>query len=763
MLLDGRYRLESVLARGGMSRVYRGLDTRLDRPVAIKVMDPRFAGDQSFLDRFIREAKATAKLRHPAVVSVYDQGVDHSAHDDRVFLVMELVDGGTLRDLLRVQGELPVPLALSVLEPVLAALTAAHREGLVHRDIKPENVLIGRGGEVKVADFGLVRAVAEAGSTSDSIILGTVAYLSPEQVATGAADARSDVYAAGIVLFEMLTGAPPYTADTALSVAYRHVNDDVPPPSSAIPGIPAALDELVVRATGRDPETRPPNAASFLLALQHVRHHLGIRRVQVPVPATLAEADGDTVPATLPGRNRRPPHQSVRPVRHHPPGGNRGTQADGRGTQADGNRGAQAEGRHGTQADGRSAQADGRHGPRGTKAYPRVAPVPVPAAAPPPTRAPHRRPVQPADDPYLRERARDRRAFLVWTAIILLLAVLIGYGAWHLALGRWTAVPSLNNLDHDQMELVLREAGLDPEVVGDHHDVVPTGQVVSVQPAPGTRVLRGRQVRAVLSQGRPRVPDIVAGTALDRAMSLLDEADLRLDHDSGADQYDERVQEGGVLRVRPPAGTELTVGAPVELVLSKGPPPVEVPDVRGRTVEEAAATLAGAGLLVAAQRPERFDRKVPGGRVASTDPPPGQTARKGDEVILEVSNALAVPDLTGKPRPEALAALRAGGFQPQETGPGAGNDGSRVARTEPANGSLVDPTASRITVELTFEVTVPVLVGLRVDEARETLSRLGLRAEVRQLIGDESSTVLMQSPGAGSRLAPGSAVQLSAF
>lgn len=219
----------------------------------------------------------------------------------------------------------------------------------------------------------------------------------------------------------------------------------------------------------------------------------------------------------------------------------------------------------------------------------------------------------------------------------------------------------------------------------------------------------------------------------------------------------------GVLRLSPPVGTELTVGAPVELVLSKGPPPVDVPDVRGRTVEEAAATLAGAGLRAAAQRRERFDGKVPGGRVASTDPPSGKTAHRGDEVVIEVSNALVVPDLAGKPRPEALAALRAGGFQPQETGAGAGNDGSRVARTEPDHGSLVDPADSRITVELSFEVTVPVLVGLRVDQARETLSRLGLRAEVRQLVGDESSTVLMQSPGAGSRLAPGSAVQLSAF
>ena len=714
-----------------MSIVYRGLDTRLDRPVAVKVMDPRFAGDRSFLERFIREARATARLRHPAAVGVHDQGVDRDGPEDRVFLVMELVDGGTLRDLLDDQGELPVPLALSVLDPVLSALAAAHREGLVHRDIKPENVLIGRGGEVKVADFGLVRAVAEAGSTSDSVILGTVAYLSPEQVATGAADARSDVYSAGIVLFEMLTGAPPYSGDTALSVAYRHVNDDVPAPGSVLPGIAPALDHLVLRATRRDPDERPANAAAFLLALQQVRSQLGIRRVHVPVPIlAAAEDDGPTVPARMPGRMTAgdgatlrppngahdqgrppvPPHQSVRPVIHHPPAG--------------------------------------AHGPQGTRAYSRVASAGV---APP----------HPAD-PYLVERARDRRTFLIWTAIVLVLAVLIGYGAWHLAVGRWTAVPQLEGLDRDQVELALREAGLDPRVVDDHSDVVPAGQLVSIEPVPGAKVLRGRDVRVVLSEGRPRVPELT-GLLFEQARTALAAEDLRLHHAPDADRYDEQVPEGGVLHVNPPTGTELAVGTPVELVLSRGPPPVDVPDVRGRTLDEAAAALAGVGLRVAAVSRERFDGEVPGGRVAGTDPPSGHSARKGAEVTLELSNALVVPDVLGKPRAEALAALDQAGFVTVEAGEGTGDDNARVVRTDPETAALVDPAANGVTIQLEYQVTVPRLVGLRVDEARETLAKLGLRAEVNQLFGGGSSRVYGQSPGAGSRLEPGSVVQLSAL
>jgi eukaryotic-like serine/threonine-protein kinase len=286
-MLERRYRVDSLIARGGMSTVYRGLDTRLDRPVAIKVMDGQYSGDRSFVDRFEREARAAARLHHPDVVAVYDQGVDHGADGDNVFLVMQLVEGCTLRDLIMDRGgRLPLPMALSVMAPVLSALAAAHQAGMVHRDVKPENVLIGTDGSVKVADFGLVRAAAEAGTTSGSIILGTVAYLSPEQVTTGAADARSDVYAAGIVLYEMLTGRPPYVGDTALSVAYRHVNDDVPPPSEQFPDVPPAIDDLVVRATRREPAQRPENAAVFLAELGQARTDLGIAPVAVPVPAS---------------------------------------------------------------------------------------------------------------------------------------------------------------------------------------------------------------------------------------------------------------------------------------------------------------------------------------------------------------------------------------------------------------------------------------------------------------------------------------------
>ena len=224
VVLDGRYRVDGMIATGGMSTVYRGLDVRLDRPVALKVMDSRYSGDQQFLTRFQREARAVARLKDPGLVAVYDQGFD-GRHP---FLVMELVEGGTLRELLRERGPMPPHAVAAVLAPVLSGLAVAHRAGLVHRDIKPENVLISDDGDVKIADFGLVRAMAEAKITSTSVILGTAAYLSPEQVGTGDASPRSDVYAVGILAYELLTGTTPFTGDSALAIAYQRMDNDVP-------------------------------------------------------------------------------------------------------------------------------------------------------------------------------------------------------------------------------------------------------------------------------------------------------------------------------------------------------------------------------------------------------------------------------------------------------------------------------------------------------------------------------------------------------
>jgi serine/threonine-protein kinase len=271
-LLDGRYRVESMLARGGMAAVYLGTDTRLDRTVALKIAHPELSGDEEFVRRFIGEARSAAKLSGPNVVAVYDQGSDGDFH----YIAMEYVPGLTLRALLDERGRLSPREALDITEGVLTGLAVAHQSGIVHRDVKPENVLLTMASTVKVVDFGLARAAARADHTKAGMIIGTAAYLAPEQVSRSTSDERSDVYAVGVMLFELLTGTQPHRGDTPLAVAYKHVTDIVPPPSTIVGELPPALDALVALATSRDPDLRPADAGHFLLAITEVRRGLPI-------------------------------------------------------------------------------------------------------------------------------------------------------------------------------------------------------------------------------------------------------------------------------------------------------------------------------------------------------------------------------------------------------------------------------------------------------------------------------------------------------
>ncbi|NRQ38009.1 Stk1 family PASTA domain-containing Ser/Thr kinase [Nonomuraea sp. NN258] len=296
-LLDGRYRIESRIARGGMATVYLALDIRLDRTVALKVMHRSLAEDPAFVRRFIGEAKSVASLSHPNVVHVFDQGTD----TDVVYLSMEYVPGKTLRDVLRERGRLPAREALEIMIPVLAALGAAHQAGLVHRDVKPENVLLTDDGRVKVVDFGLARAIEATNQTRTGVMIGTIGYMSPEQVTTGGADVRSDVYAAGIMLFELVTGQQPYDGETPMSVAYRHVHDTVPAPSSLVPEVPPLIDTLVAHATAREPQDRPADATAMLVAA--VDAHRMLPRLTNP-------------PGAHPSMAHSQPHARLQPGAH---------------------------------------------------------------------------------------------------------------------------------------------------------------------------------------------------------------------------------------------------------------------------------------------------------------------------------------------------------------------------------------------------------------------------------------------------------------
>lgn len=674
-VLEGRYRVDALLARGGMSSVYSGVDLRLDRPVAIKVMESKFARDREFIDRFELEARAAARLHHPNVVAVHDQGVD----GDHVYLVMELVSGGTLRDLVRERGLLAVPLAISVLDPVLSALTSAHRAGLVHRDVKPENVLIGRGGSsgggiVKVADFGLVRAVGATGITDDATILGTVAYLSPEQVADGTADARSDVYAAGIMCYELLTGKPPFVGENAVSVAYRHVNDDVPPPSEAAPGVPAALDDLVLRATRRDPALRPPDAAAFLDELIRTRNALGLHRMPVPVPTPQRPAAVPSDAESSKGRHRAenvatviaaPPTEIAMPVEVT--------------TKVDPSALATIR---------TLPVAPGALGPQGTMAINRQQAYGGVGTAQQQPR--QRRNVPPRRDSYEAQRQRGRRTMLVWVAVVLVLAAVLGAAAWWFGSGRWTSVPRISGQDPTTAERTLQNSDLSAAITQAHNDTVPAGEVVSTDPAFGSRALRGSTITVVVSEGRPIVPDVTPGASPAAVEQAVRKAQLTPKLDAAQNQYSPTVPSGAVVGLNPPPGTQVDIGASIVVVVSKGPPPNPVPNVVGQPHDQAFAALTQAG-FAPFDEPSTFAANVPAGTVISTTPAAGTVpGAAGNKVGVQVSNAVTVPNLQGQQAQQAQSTLQGMGLQAQIQA-FAGDPNGQVFTQSPAAGTLVAP------------------------------------------------------------------------
>jgi serine/threonine-protein kinase len=720
-VLDGRYRLGAMIARGGMSTVYRGLDTRLDRPVAVKVMSPQFVADPTFLTRFEREARLAASLGHPGVVAVYDQGQD----GDLVFLVMELVDGGTLRDLIRERGPLPVPVVFAILDPLLDALGAAHASGLVHRDVKPENVLISARGAVKIADFGLVRAVGSHTVATGDVILGTVAYLSPEQVATGVSDTRTDVYAAGIVAFEMLTGRPPFEGDNPMSVAYQHVHSDVPAPSSRadpagrMDAVPGPLDDLVVAATSRDPADRPRDAAAFLAELRDIAATLDVPKVAVPVP-----------------QNRRsvPVPPVAVPIDPHP-----------------------------GQTGGHPSPAPpGSSGPTGTRmlgpdAVPPVSTADADRTGPPPTSV-QARPPRPVD-PTRALRQRRRKRWLIALLVVLLLGLISAAGGWWLG-GRWAATPATAGLTQSQAEAAIREAGLVPRTSTGHSDTVPAGMVVNTDPAAGVEQLRGSEVALVVSAGRPAVPDIKPGTDVATATATLTGADLTAV--VGTDQqFDDAVPVGAVLRTDPAAGTQLAVNATVTLILSAGPRPIVVPQVVGRPQPDAQKMLTDAGFTVGTVI-KAFDARSDPGTVLRTTPTVGSTAARGSAVDLTVADSVTVPDVRGTSTKDATAAMREAGFSVTVGDPAFDPDidAGDILRSDPGPGTRVDRTGAKVFLVPSNAVTVPDLSDLKVKDAQKKLADLGLRIDVTSFFGGDNGTVWDQSPAAGVRIQPGGTVSV---
>ncbi|MFG3344889.1 Stk1 family PASTA domain-containing Ser/Thr kinase [Streptomyces sp. NPDC048018] len=619
-LLDGRYRVEARIAVGGMATVYRAVDTRLDRELALKVMHPDLATDAAFVERFMREAKSVARLAHPNVVGVFDQGADGAY----VYLAMEYVAGCTLRDVLRERGALRPRAALDILEPVLAALGAAHRAGFVHRDMKPENVLIGDDGRVKVADFGLVRAVGSATDTTGAV-LGTVSYLAPEQIEHGTADTRADVYACGVVLYEMLTGAKPHSGDTPAQVLYRHLHTDVPAPSAAAPGLAPQLDGLVASATARDPGLRPDDAVALLAQAREARAGLADEQLDLEPPGARPQEAGDEEdPTSVIPRLRPLPveHTSLLPPpapSSAPPSAPPGARRRPRGPLLIVAAVLLALGIGGGVwyiNSGQFTRVPAVLGQSESQATKRLADEGLAVGT---TRRAfsdvYERGTVMAVDPAPGERIR-------------------GNGTVTLTLSRGpriVKVPNLKGTPLAEAKKRLADEGLAAGVVTyAFSGSVAQGAVIGSDPEPGTERNPDSAVALVVSKGAPvDVPDVTGETVAD-ATAALQDAGLKVT--VAPERINSPEDAGSVAAQSLAEGSRAARGDAITLTVSKGPRMVEVPDVVGMPTNEAKAELEDAGFAVKVEKTFPFL----GDTVSDQSVDGGSTAAEGSTVTLTI-------------------------------------------------------------------------------------------------------------------------------
>ena len=620
LLVDERYRVTRRLARGGMATVYVAQDERLDRPVALKVMHPHLADSAAFVERFRREARSAARIVHPGVVSVFDQGIVTG----QGFLVMELIDGTNLRQLLRAQGAFTIPQALRYTTDTLEALRAAHRVGVIHRDIKPENILVPTDGPAKVTDFGLARAASEVSMSSTGNMLGTVAYIAPEIATTAEADARSDIYSVGIMLYEMLTGAVPWAGESPLQIASHHVSDNVPSPSAAQPWIPREIDDLVAALTAREPANRPADASDAIDL---------VARAAATIPSELANRRADVAPEE---RHRAletgalnteiMPAQFTRPL---------------------------------------PAPASSSVALVHTSGATQVA-----AAASPP------------------KKSARAAAWIVLVVLLLVVAGVGGHWWWtEYGPGSYLTMPETTGRTLTDVQADLDALGLHTQVEEEFSDDIDTGSVTRSDPEGGSSVHKRAEVQLYVSKGvdMKTVPELT-GKSQDEAQRSLTEVGLTVG--AITDAYSEDVPQGQVISQSVAAGTSLAHDSAVDIVLSKGRQPLTVPTLSGLSASAAKSAIEDLGLVAAptdaysdtVAEGQVISQQTREGSTLYRGDSVAYTVSKGPEKV-------AIPDVVGLQREEARSRLESAGFTVKEEAILGGFFGT-VRSSDPAAGTM---------------------------------------------------------------------------
>ena len=658
-LLAGRYEVGDLIGRGGMAEVHIGYDTRLGRNVAIKILRADLARDPSFQTRFRREAQAAAGLNHPSIVAVYDTGEDQIRTEQGglqavPFIVMEYVEGHTVRDILKGDVAAPIDEAIEITMGVLSALDYAHHAGLVHRDIKPANVMLTPTGAVKVMDFGIARALADVGQTmtQSQAVVGTAQYLSPEQARGENVDARSDLYSTGCLLFELLTGRPPFVGDSPVSVAYQHVREAAPRPSQFASDVPATLDAVVERALQKDRANRYSTAQEFMADLQRVLDPSAPTTGPNAIGSAAFGAGAAGVAAAGIGGAALGANASQAPSSPYAPYGNPSTPGEG-------------------QPETGPTAVMPAAVPAGGNSWGSVMGGPTPPVAP--------RPVTSTivTDDELVEDTDGRRRMLIQVGIALaalIALVLLVFAIFKLAGPSddgpiepdvtMVTIPDLQNFLQEDAEERLTTDGLKVEVEEEMSDDVEAGRVIRTDPPAGEEVEEGSTVLLVVSSGpdQLQIPD-VRGKTQQEAIDQLEELGLKVtgfENDNDPD-----VEKGRATRTDPVAGTEVATGTEIVLYVSSGQ--VDVPELRNRSAAEAQQELIKLGLLADVQQVETTEYEP--GIVFEQSPLPG-LVDQGSVVTLKVAKApttVAVPNVVGKTINEATALLQGAGLKVQQT------------------------------------------------------------------------------------------------
>ncbi len=540
-VIDGRYVVRQLIARGGMAAVYRATDKRLGRDIALKVMSAELIGQSSdFSSRFRREARSAAKLTHPGMVRVYDQGTD----GDINYLTMEYIDGPNLRQRLALDGTIPLGEAMRIVERLLETVGAAHRLGLVHRDIKPENVLIDSEGEPKLADFGLARAVTEVTATTTGTILGTVAYLGPELVAKGVSDARTDVYAMGILLYEMVTGRQPFTGPSAIEVASRHVHEDVPPPSSYVLWLPPEFDALIARMADRDPRRRPSDANEALALVRQTRS-------MIDEPSLARKADPPSTAGIPIGTD---PTAVLEPVST----GQTVTLPIGLG-----------EGFEDDDEDewGQELEPLTEEGP-----------------------------------------TKPRLAWWVGAlaAAVLMLVAMGAWWYTGFGPGAYTSVPSVDGYSAAKAQSTLEDSGFDVTLTESYDDATDPGLVIDTEPGGGQRIAKGGAIVVNVSKG-PLMVELPTLVGIDVSDAKLNLDKATFPEPTIKREYSDTIAVDEVISSVPAEATMVRHDTVVTLVVSDGPKPITIPNVIGSTEKTALETLGFYNLDVAVEHGRTVD------------------------------------------------------------------------------------------------------------------------------------------------------------